>query len=97
MPGLSVLKQRLHDEENGNLKKEIKESTNISAFYDPNSMEIKLDDNIMQYLKSSHTGGLRGFPPRRKTYIDIYYNRMYINLLKDFEFNILEGNNLNFL
>ena len=96
LPGLSVLKQRLHDEENGKIKKEIKESTNISAFYEPNSMEIKLDDNVMQYKKSSHIGGLRGFLPHRNTYTDIYYNKMYIVLSKDFEFNILEGNNLNF-
>jgi hypothetical protein len=96
LPGLSAFREYVHDEKNGNCKNFIEEKTNISAFFEPNTMEIKLDNNIMRYEKGSHIGGVRGPIPHRNTYIDYYYNRMNINLSKDFEFDILEGNNLIF-
>ena len=97
LPGLSVIRQQVHDEENGNCKNDIRESININAYYEPNTMEIKLNDNKLYYSKGAHTGGLRGFPPHRNHYIDDYHNRMYINLPNNFEFDIMQGNNLSFV
>ena len=97
LPGLSVIRQQVHDEENGKCKNDIRESININTYYEPNAMEIKLNDNKLYYSKGTHTGGLRGFPPHRNTYIDDYHNRMYINLPKNFEFDIMQGNNLSFI
>ena len=96
LPELSAVRDNIHDEENGNCKNEVKETNSVSTFYDPNSMEIKLDDNKLYYNKGSHKGGMRGFPPHRNTYVDDYHDQMRIFLSKNFEFDNLDGRNLNF-
>lgn len=113
LPGLTVWKHEIHDEENGSDKNIIKKKTNINAYFDPETMEIKLSDNSIHYRKESHVGSLRIdikgtirrvyrghfkklIKAHRNDYIDDFYNKMFINLPENFEFDILEGNNLVF-
>ena len=113
LPGLTVWRHEIHDEENGSAKNNIKKKIKIDAYFDPDSMEIKLSDNKIYYRKKSHNGSskidikgsfrriYRGhlkkmIKAKRKNYIDDFYNKMFINLPENFEFDILEGNNLNF-
>ena len=97
LPGLNVLRQELYDEENGGIKNLIHKSTGINAYFDPDSMEIRLSDNEIKYWKGSHTGCRRGFfQNHRNTYIEDHFYRMIISLPENFEFDVLEGNNLYF-
>ena len=97
LPGLTVLRLKIRDEENGGIKDLIIDSTDIKTYFDPDSMEIRLSDNEIKYWKGSHTGCLRGhFQSYRNTYIDDYFYRMIISLPENFEFDVLEGNNLYF-
>ena len=98
LPGLTVEKQKIHNEENGSNKNIVRESTYLNAEFDPNSMEIILSDNTISYSKDSHIGGPRGFLLlQRNHYIDDYYNKIIIILHENFEFDILEGNKLSFV
>lgn len=98
LPGLTVEKQKIHNEENGSNKNIVRESTYLNAEFDPNSMEIILSDNTISYSKDSHIGGPRGFLLlQRNHYIDDYYNKIIIILPENFEFDILEGNKLSFV
>ena len=113
LPGLTVWKHEIHDEENGSDKNIIKKKININAYFDPDAMEIKLSDNIIHYRKESHVGSsridIKGTFRRvyrghlknlinahRNNYIDDFFDKMFINLPENFEFDILEGNNLIF-
>jgi len=97
LPGLIVQRQTLRDEENGGVKNGVEKTININAYFDPDSMEIRLSNKIIEYWKGSHTGSLRGrFLLHRNTYIDDYFYKMIINLPENFEFNALEGNKLCF-
>lgn len=97
LPGLNVLRQELYDEENGGIKNLIHKSTGINAYFDPDSMEIRLSDNEIKYWKGSHTGCRRGFfQNHRNTYIEDHFYRMIISLPENFEFDVLKGNNLTF-
>ena len=97
LPGLIVLRQKMRDEENGGVKNLIMERDNLNAYFDPDSMEIRLSDNKIEYWKGSHTGCLRGyFQYYRNIYIDDYFYKMFVSLPENFEFDILEGNNLIF-
>ena len=60
MPGLTILRQKIRDEENGSVKNLVMETIKINAYFDPDSMEIKLSDNKIKYWKDTHTGSLRG-------------------------------------
>ena len=97
LPGLNVLRQELYEEENGGIKNIIHESNGINAYFDPDSMEIRLSDNEIKYWKGSHTGCRRGFfQNHRNTYIEDHFYRMIISLPENFEFDVLKGNNLTF-
>ena len=97
LPGLIIQRQELADEENGRVKNLTIKITDINAYFDPDSMEIRLSDNKIKYWKSSHTGCRRGiFQSHRDTYIDDHFHKMIISLPENFEFDVLKGNNLNF-
>ena len=97
MPGLTILRQKIRDEENGSVKNLVMETIKINAYFDPDSMEIKLSDNKIKYWKDTHTGSLRGkLLLYRNTYIDDYFHKMIICLPENFEFDVLKGNNLCF-
>ena len=97
LPGLNVLRQELYEEENGGIKNIIDKTTGINAYFDPDSMEIRLSDNEIKYWKGSHTGCRRGFfQNHRNTYIEDHFYRMIISLPENFEFDVLKGNNLTF-